>query len=183
MILGKVNTQSYLNPMVIWPSDRSSFANPSAQKLFSFSSMANKYLHKSKQEMALFHVICWSGCSALRLTAQKTSCCCLESLLRLSPPQHVHIQPSLNFLIFWKELGGNKIKSSKIEVQAAVTTLKVKIFWGWLLIEGSWEISMCFLGKQRAISKWGFSESRKPSNGARLAVSNQLSEHGKKWYQ
>lgn len=94
------------------------------------------------------------------------------------PPQHMHTQLLLSFFDILKETG-KKNRTQHNQSTSNSHCPQVKIFWGWLLIEGSWEISKTFLGKQGVISKQGLSEPRKLSNRARLVVTNYLWESGK----
>lgn len=169
-----LNTHSFLNLMGIWPSDSSSFVSANAQKLFRFfSSMAGKYLHKSEQEAALFRVICRSGRSAPWLTAQKTSCCCLQSSWGLHRDvSSTACAYSALIEAFWhfKRNWRKKDRTQHNQSMSSSHCPQAKIFWGWLLVEGSWEISKTFLARQGVISKQGLSEPRKLSNRARLVV-------------
>lgn len=93
-------------------------------------------------------------------------------------PQHVHTQLLLRFFDILKERG-KKNRTQHNQSTSSSHCPQVKIFWAWLLIEGSWEISKTFLGKQGVISKQGLSEPRKLSNRARLVVTNYLWESEK----
>lgn len=97
----------------------------------------------------------------------------------MSPWQHVHAWLLLSFLTFWKKLGKKKCRTEHKWSRSGSHCPEVKIFCGWLLIEGSWEISS-FLGKQGIISKEGLSEFRKLSDRARSVVTNHLWESGKR---
>lgn len=150
-----------------------------------YSSMAGKYLHKSEHEVALLHVISWSGRSVLWLTEHK-------------------LLPRKQVVAFWSLLGLPRAFSSTVCSYSALTDVfdilkklgkknrtwdnrstsssncpQMKIFWSWLLTEGSWEISKTFLGKHRVSSKQGLSEPRNLSNRARLVVTNDPWESGK----
>lgn len=82
------------------------------------------------------------------------------------------------FSTFWKKQE-KKNRTQHNQSTSSSHCPQVKIFWAWLLIEGSWEISKTFLGKQGVISKQGLSEPRKLSNRARLVVTNYLWESEK----
>lgn len=160
--------------MVIWASNRYSFVSANAQKLFRFflpwqvniCTSLNKKLLCSVLSADLAALLCDWQPRKQAVAVYGVYWVCPET----SPPQHVHTQLLLSFLTFWKK----PWKKNRTQHNQSTSSR------GWLLIEGSWEISKVLLGRQRVISKQGLSEPRKLSNRARLVVNNYLWESGKK---
>lgn len=180
-----LNTHSRPNPTVIRPSESSSFPSANAQKLFRFILPWQVSICTSLNTKLLCSVLS-ADLDALFCDWQNTSCCLENKLLlfrvywvcpELSPPQHVHTQLLLIFDIL-KKLG-KKNRTWDNRSTSSSNCPQMKIFWSWLLTEGSWEISKTFLGKHRVSSKQGLSEPRNLSNRARLVVTNDPWESGK----